>query len=98
MLEVTPAFWRHLFLLASPDLIDGKTQRLDDVEMVVDECGARALLPDFQLVRVVHVDDHALDPASALLAEPLEELLQDRTVPAAADPDDAALDGVRDQR
>src|SRR3989339_1157055 len=98
VLEVSSALRRHLVLLAPPDVVDGQAQRLDDVEVVVDERGARALLADLQLVGIVHVDDHALDPASSLLAEPSKELLQDRAVAAAADPDDAALDGVRDQR
>src|SRR3972149_4668798 len=96
--EVTPPGGRQFALQAAPDVVDGHAQRLDDVEVIVDERGARAALADLQFVWVVHVDDHAADAPGPLLAEPFEELLQGSAIPATADPDDAALDSVGDQR
>ena len=90
-LEVTsPIGWKFA-LHPPPNVVDRKTQRLDDVEMIIDDFDSSAARPDLLLVGIVHVDDDALEPPRPLLAEPVEKLFQDSSVSVASNPENAPL-------
>lgn len=96
--EVLPPFWRQLALQSTTDVVDGQTHGLDDMKMVVDQVGSGTFGSDFQLVGIVHIDDHQFDPAGAFLSKPVEELAEHFPVSVLAHPDHPPLSYIRNQR
>lgn len=96
--EELSSFGRHLALHTTTDAVDGQAHGLDNMEMVVDQGSSGTFGSDFQLVGVMHIDDHSFDLAGAFLAKPAEEFAEYFPVAVLAHPDHPPLSDIRNQR